>query len=200
MKNQIKELSLANELDVAGAQFRPLNLTLPESLSFEQWAEVGRNLCRSDQVMKWWIGDWAAFGLRKYGQLKEFAEINGINYQSLRDMAWVSEKVELSRRRDNLEWSKHREVAALEPKDQEKWLAKAEAEELPVVEIRRQIRQSQGVQNALQSDGPILKFASKACDDLVNWIRAQPEDFWNEERRTAWRLRLQPIVEFWEKL
>jgi hypothetical protein len=196
-----QNISLGLELpQIAGAQFEALGLRLPEGLAFEQWADIGKTLCRSDQVMKWWLGDWAAFGSRKYGQLKEFAEINGLNYGTLRNLAWVSEKVELSRRRDNVEWSKHAEVAALEPREQQKWLAKAEKEELPVVEIRRQIRQSQGESNALASDGPVLKFASKACDDLVNWIRSQPEDFWNEERRTAWRERLRPIVEFWEKL
>lgn len=183
-----------------GTKCGPLVLKLSEDLPMERWAEIGRELCRTDQVMKWWIGDWAAFGLKKYGQLKEFAEANGFNYQTLRNLAWVSEKVELSRRRDNLEWSKHAEVAALEPKAQEQWLAKAEKEELPVVEIRRQIRQSQGENNALESDGPVLKFASKACDDLVNWIRSQPEDFWNEDRRAAWRKRLQPIVEFYQTL
>lgn len=190
----------------ADCEATPLVLKLPEDLSLDSWAAIGRELCRSEQMMKWWIGDWANFGFRKYGQLKEFAEANGINYQTLRDLAWVSEKVEMSRRRDNLEWSKHREVAALEPKDQEKWLAKAEKEELPLVEIRRQIRQSQGENNALQSDGPVLKFASKSCDDLVNWLRQHPllpaggNDFWDEERRAAWRLRLQPIVEFWKQL
>ena len=182
------------------ANWSPLVLKLPENLPMEEWAGIGRELCRTDQVMKWWIGDWAAFGLRKYGQLKEFAEMNGLNYQSLADMAWVSKSVEVSRRRESLEWSKHREVAALPAKEQEEWLARAEKEELPVAEIRRQIRQSQGENNALASDGPVIKFASKACDDLVNWIRSQPEDFWNEERRTAWRERLRPIVEFYREL
>ncbi|HEV8542779.1 MAG TPA: hypothetical protein VGR78_10345 [Verrucomicrobiae bacterium] len=182
------------------ANWSPLLLKLPEELPMEEWANIGRELCRTDQVMKWWIGDWAAFGLRKYGQLKEFAEMNGLNYQSLANMAWVSKSVEVSRRRESLEWSKHQEVAALPAKEQEKWLARAEKEELPVAEMRRQIRQSQGENNALQSDGPVIKFASKACDDLVNWIKSQPEDFWNEERRAAWRARLRPIVEFYQEL
>lgn len=182
------------------ASWSALTLKLPEDLKMEDWAIIGRELCRTDQVVKWWIGDWAAFGLTKYGQLKEFAELNGINYQTLADMAWVSRSVEVSRRRESLDWSKHREVAALEPKEQEKWLAKAEKEELPVAEIRRQIRQSQGDNNALESDGPVIKYASKACDDLVNWIKTRPEGFWDEARRTAWRARLRPIVEFYEKL
>lgn len=193
-----------------GVDFTPLELRLRADLSMEDWAEVGRRLCRSDRVMQWWLGDWARFGAgdqnapgwRKYGRLKEFAEANGLDYQTLRNLAWVSGRVELSRRRDSVEWTKHAEVAALPPKEQEKWLAKTDKEELPRAELRRQIRQSQaeGDNNALASDGPIMKFAHKACDDLVNWLKQRPEDFWSEDRRAAWRKRLQPVVDFYNRL
>ena len=85
-------------------------------------------------------------------------------------------------------------------KEQKQWLAKVEKEDMPRVEMRRQIRQAGGENNALESDGPIIKFASKACDDLVNWIKTRPGDFWTEERRAAWRIRLDPIVKFHETL
>lgn len=183
-----------------GATVGALELRLPDALEIGAWAEIGRKLMRSDQVLKWWIGDWAAFGIRKYGQLKEFAEANGINYAGLRQLAWVSESVELSRRRDNLEWSKHQEVAALPPQDQEKWLSKAATEPMTVAELRRQIRQGQGEQNALAGDGPVVRFASKAVDDLVHWLKVENPDVWPEERREAWRNRLQPIVDFWRQL
>lgn len=196
------------ELLKRGVEFSPLELKMPEDLLLEDWSAVGRKLFRMDQVTKWWLGDWAAFGLgdrkkkgwRKYGKLKEFADANGIDYGYLRNLAYVSQSVTLSRRRDNVEWSKHQEVAPLPPQEQKQWLAKIEKEDLPRAEVRRQIRQSQGENNALESDGPITKFASKACDDLVNWIKGRPAEFWTEERRAAWRLRLQPIVKFYESL
>ncbi len=199
---------LDQELTERGVEFSSLELRLPEALPMEDWAAVGRRLCRTDQVVKWWLGDWAAFGLgdkdkkgwRKHGQLKEFAEANGVNYQTLRNLAWVSQSVELSRRRDKVEWTKHAEVAALPAKEQKKWLAKIEAEELPNAEIRRQIRQSKGENNALESDGPVTRFASKACDDLVNWIKGRPEGFWDEERRAAWKARLKPVADFYQSL
>lgn len=191
---------LVLELTAKGAKFNPLELRLPEQMPLEDWASVGRQLCRSDQVLKWWLGDWAAFGLRKYGQLKEFAVANNLNYGGLRNAAWVSQNVELSRRRDNVEWSFHAEVASLKPKEQAAWLAKVESEGIARAELRRQIRQSGVKQNALESDGPVVKFISKSCDDLLHWLKTQPEKFWTDDRKTLWRGRLNPIVEFYESL
>jgi len=201
---------ISSELAANGAEFTPVELKLPDDMSLEQWSAVGRRLCRTDQIVKWWLGDWAAFGAgdkerkekdwRKYGKLKEFAEANGIDYGMLRNMAWVSRSIPLSRRRDNVEWSKHQEIAPLPAKDQAKWLAKAEKEELPRAELRRQIRQSGGESNALQSDGPVIRFASKSCDDLIHWLTTQPADFWNADRRRLWKDRLEPIAKFWEGL
>lgn len=188
------------ELEQAGARYSPLGLQFPENTGLDRWADVGRKLCRADQLMKWWLGDWAAFGHRKFGQLKEFAEANGINYQTLRNAAHVSNAIQLSRRRDKLEWSKHAEVAALKPAEQKKWLAKAEAEELPVAELRKQIRMSQGKHNALEPDGPQIKYISKSLDDLTHWLDSQPDTFWDPDRARLWFDRLAPIVQFREKL
>lgn len=193
---QSLELELAN----ASAEFSPLELKLPESLPMQDWAELGRKLARADQVVKWWLGDWAAFGERKYGQLKEFASANGINYGTLRDAAWVSGAIPLSRRRDSLDWSFHREVAALKPREQSKWLEEASANELTRADLRRQIRLSKGESSALESDGPSIKFISRALDDLIRWLTGKPGDFWTQERKEAWRERLRPIVEFYERL
>jgi hypothetical protein len=184
----------------AAARSSGLWLNLPEDMAMQDWAQLGSRLCRAEHVMKWWLGDWAAFGVKKYGKLKEFADTNGFDYGTLRNLAYVSASVELSRRRDNVEWSKHAEVAPLPAKEQEKWLARTEKEELPVAELRRRIRQDRGTKNALESDGPVLRFACKACDDLVNWLKTRPDEFWDEDRRSAWRKRLEPIVKFWEKL
>jgi hypothetical protein len=192
--------ALETELASQRARFTPLGLELPEDLDLDGWTAVGRRLCRADQVMKWWLGDWAAFGVRKYGKLKEFSEANGISLQTLMNLAWVSGAVETSRRREVLEWSKHAEVAALKPQEQAKWLAKAEAEHLPVASLRQQIRLSQGESNALQGDGPVVKFGSKSCDDLRHFLDSQPPDFWSEERREVWKERLRPIAEFYQRL
>lgn len=208
---------IEQDLAARGARFTPLELRLPDTLDLDGWAEIGRRLTRADQVMQWWLGDWAAFGLRKFegvtegmqtaecrtqkweqkprrGALKEFAEANGINYQTLRNLAWVSNKVALSRRRDRVEWSKHSEVAALPAREQAKWLSKAESEHLSQSALRQQIRLSQGEENALASDGPVLESGSKHLDALLGWLNARPEGFWTEERKAVWREKFQPLA------
>jgi hypothetical protein len=236
-----------DDLEASGACLSPLELSLPREMSLDAWCAIGRRLCRADQVMRWWLGDWAAFGLRKFegldergaserealerqaedrsgpdgpsspiadsqepiasgqgkprrGALKEFAEANGLNYQWLRNLAWVSNKVDQSRRRDSVDWSKHMEVAALPPKEQTKWLARAEKEAMPVAALRREIRLAHGEGNALESDGPVIKFAVKWVDDLMHWLRGRPAEFWTEDRCQAWRQRLGPVVDFYNRL
>jgi len=197
----LNQNQLVDEVQSIGGTAQVLGLSLPENTPIDRWAEIGRSICRAEQVTRWWIGDWAAFGVRKYGQLKEFADANAINYSTLRDLAWVSTSVELSRRRDNLEWSFHREVAALPPKEQEKWLRKVDSKEIHNrVDLRRAIRQSGAKQNALDSDGPIIKFASKWVDELLTWLRERPESFWTEDHRSKWRQRLEPLVKFYNAL
>ena len=200
MKLETSNAALELELQTKGATFTPVELALPADLAIDEWAAIGRRLVRSEQVLKWWVGDWAAFGVRKYGKLKEFAEANGMDYGTLRNLAWVSNSIELSRRRDNVEWSKHAEVAALPAKDQTKWLERIEEEELPRAELRRQIRASQGEQNALKSDGPTTKFVSKALDDLTHWLTSQAADFWTADRKALWKDRLKPLVKFYNSL
>lgn len=194
MKNDLAELQL--ELAAIDAHFTPIGLELREGLDMHDWAKIGTRLCRMDQVVKWWVGDWAAFGLRAYGKLKEFSETNGINYQTLANLAWVSGSVEVSRRRESLPWTLHAEVAGLEPAKQIEWLDKVESEKLPCSELRKQIRQSKGERNALASDGPQVKFASKCFDDANHFLRTAPDSFWEEPGRwQAWIERLQPMYD-----
>jgi hypothetical protein len=213
-----------SELAARGAEFTPVELRLPETLDMDGWAAIGRRLTRADQVMQWWLGDWAAFGLRKFegvqddgespstnrqsprprrGALKEFAESHGINYGTLRNLAWVSMHVELSRRRDTVGWSKHAEVAPLPAKEQDKWLDKVVDENLPVAELRQQIRLSQGENNALKSDGPVTESPRKWLDGFDSCIRRLPDPagpdltrFWTAERRAAWKEWLEPVLFF----
>jgi len=66
--------------------------------------------------------------------------------QTLTNFKYVSDHVEISRRRENLTWAHHQEVAALEPTEQKLWLDKAEKgngdSPWKVKELRRAIKDS----------------------------------------------------------
>lgn len=90
---------------------------------------------------QWWIGDWVRYGNGRWGEkYKEASKITGYDVQSLRNMAYVAGRVEVSRRRYKLTWSHHAEVSSLDPSGQDRWLELAEAERMSVADLRIELR------------------------------------------------------------
>ena len=99
---------------------------LPKAMPFEEWLACGQALDLVEGAVQWWRGDWWAFGVeRKYGEGREIAEQAGVNYGTVRNYASTALAFEMSRRRDNLSFSHHVEVATLDPADQDFWLDRA---------------------------------------------------------------------------
>lgn len=126
-------------LPVRGDQ-SAMSLSLPDGQSFEDWEETGRSLASANKVLSWWIGDWWAAGSHRYGARAEIAAqgIFGREYQTLRNMASVCRAFTTSRRRDNLSFSHHAEVASLSPQKADALLAQAEVEGWSVKDLRVQ--------------------------------------------------------------
>lgn len=102
------------------------HLRFREDTPYEVWGAVLKRLKSAEKAIQWWLGDALRFGERKYGEMYSQAlEEIDYSYGTLRDVAWVAGRFELSRRRDNLSWSHHREVAALDPQEQETLLDQA---------------------------------------------------------------------------
>ena len=53
------------------------------------------------------------------------------------NMVYVATRFEISRRRENLSWSHHAELAALDNEEQERWLNRASDHRLSVQDLRR---------------------------------------------------------------
>ncbi len=192
------------EIDLAstGAKFTAVELRLPEDMPEADWAQVGRRLIRADQVVQWWLGDWAQFGAgnpdkagwRKKGALIEFCKANRFNYANLRQLSWVSGSVHLSCRRDTVPWSFYAEIAALKPKEQKQWIDRVLDEELTRAALRKAIRIDGGKENALVSDGKSLVNGTKYFDLLKLWLLNRPEDFWIPERKAIWTARIAELI------
>lgn len=106
------------------------SLLLPEHLDFELWTAIGQQLRRMNGSVLWWIGDWVRFGERKYGEKYAAAiDATDYDYQTIASASWVSGQIEFSRRRENLSWSHHQEVAGFQTSaEQDAWLDRAQAE------------------------------------------------------------------------
>jgi N6-adenosine-specific RNA methylase IME4 len=113
----------------------------PSGLEYDDWEGIGTVLSAAEGAVHWWIGDWLNYGERKWGEMYAQAmDETQFSYKTLAADAWVSQSVQFSRRRENLSWSHHREVAALEPQEQDYWLDQAENQDWTRNELRRQVQ------------------------------------------------------------
>lgn len=114
-----------------------------DGIDLAEWQAQGRWLGSIGRCSQWWLGDWVRFGTARYGEKYQLAaEITGYEEHSLRNMAYVASRFsEVSRRRDDLSFSHHAELAPLPPPEQDRWLARARGERLSVSALRRRLRQ-----------------------------------------------------------
>lgn len=123
--------------------FTKTSLILDESISDEDYLKVGKFLTKVKKSLMWWIGDWCAFG-----EFNENFYFTGIMLEirsrysdkSIHNATWVCNKIEPSRRREQLDIGHHADVASLEPEEQDYWLERAEKENLSVMKLRRLIK------------------------------------------------------------
>lgn len=124
-----------------GIEATKTSLTIPEGTSFEEWEAVGGKLRQVYGAAQWWVGDWLNFGERKYGEISSQALEVGAVAQTWRTCKWVASRFELSRRHDNLTFSHHREVAALDPDEADALLLQAEVSNWTILELREKLKQ-----------------------------------------------------------
>lgn len=117
------------------------------------WIATGRRLGAMSRSSQWWVGDWVRYGSERWGEkYAQAAKITGYDVHSLRNMAYVASRFEASRRRDNLTWSHHAEIAPLELEEQELWLDRASQERLSVSDLRVELRSARRADKGSLSD------------------------------------------------
>lgn len=117
------------------------SLTLRPGLSLEEWIEAGRSLRALERGVQFWVGDWLAYGEAHYGE-EAFADLERQD-KTLANWATVARKIHPSRRREDVRFSHHAEVASLPPEKQTEVLERVKNEDLTVSETRELVRQEQ---------------------------------------------------------
>ncbi|MQL62987.1 regulator [Streptomyces vinaceus] len=141
------------------AKVQKSGMVFPQNLPERSWEQIGANLRELVNSSAWWLADWLIFGEATYGwrRYKEAIERTGLDYQTLRNYAWVARRFEHDRRRDGLSFAHHAEVARLSPPEQDYWLRKAEQQKWSRNELRRALRASLAAQSgdaaAIPGDG-----------------------------------------------
>jgi hypothetical protein len=120
-----------------------LGFQFPRQMAFEKWLGIGRQLSAGGSSLAWCLGDWLTYGEETYnGRYRDAIEQTSLEYQTLRNYAWVSRRFPLSRRRDTLSFGHHAEVASLAEPEQEFWLRKAEGLSWSRNRLRQEVRAS----------------------------------------------------------
>lgn len=118
-----------------------VGVIIDDSITELEWAEAVEYCEKVDKGLQWIIGELLNFGeKKKYRRYVELMSKTNYQYKTLRNIQSISNKVEMSRRRDTLTFSHHAEVASLSPEKQIEWLDKAEDNHLSVKQLHNGIR------------------------------------------------------------
>ncbi len=210
-----------------------------EGMDYRGWVAAGRQLGQLAGASLFWIGDWIEFAAGKMGErtsqrdvptdggdpswskYADALEVTGLEYDTLRAIAWVARHVAVPQRRPELTFQHHREVAGLPVKEQKKWLARAvnggpvnnDSRDLTITatgkrwtvsELRQAIRQANGVQASPAEPDPGLMKWARPAEDLTRYLKAEdaqePIEQWTTEKKTAVRTALKETKEIIDRI
>ncbi len=150
-----------------------VGLHIPTGLAFEEWERAGRRLSGLLNSSSWWLGDWLVYGKDHYADRYERGiRAAGLQYQTLRNYAWVSRRFEVQRRRSALSFQHHAELASLRVEEQDTWLDRAERMKWSTKQLRNAIRAHR--EGTAQQTGAVEATRRLAVPDnrLQWWHRA----------------------------
>lgn len=120
-----------------------VGMRFPRQLPYDKWLGIGLQLAAVSTSSAWCLGDWLIHGEDAYsGRYRDAIEHTALDYQTLRNYAWVARRFSLSRRRDTLSFAHHAEVAGLPEHEQDFWLRKAEELSWSRNRMRQEVRGS----------------------------------------------------------
>jgi hypothetical protein len=127
----------------------PVAWVVQGELDLADWVAYGRRIGVSGRSSGWWIGDWLRYGNARFGErYSRASKTTGYDPQTLMNMVYVASRYGVERRRENLSWSHHAELAALDQEEQERWLTVAEQERWSLGDLRVACRNSRGKRGA----------------------------------------------------
>ncbi len=149
-----------------------VGLRFPESLTYEEWEGAGHNVARIASSAAWFIGDWVVCGQSRYeSRYRDAIEAVGLDYQTIRNYAWVARRFELDRRRESLSFQHHAEVASLAPEEQNHWLERAKALGWSRNQLRQQVQHSRKGSPA-EAEANVVHPLKVDRHRAARWLRA----------------------------
>jgi hypothetical protein len=148
-------------------------LHIHPDVGFEAWAALGSRVADIASACAWCLGDWLVFGEQAYGErYKTALAATGLEYQTLRNYAWVARRLPMSRRRDKLSFQHHAEIAALPEPEQDLWLLRAERLRWSRNELRRRLRAARMLRTGADDRDAVVLRVEVTSDRERRWRRA----------------------------
>jgi hypothetical protein len=120
---------------------RRTELQLPPGLPLAAWTRIGQQIVLLSSSSAWWMGDWLVYGRETFpDRYKRAMEKTSLDYQTLRNYAWVAGRFAVSRRRETLSFQHHAAVASLPAPMQDLWLDLASSRHWSTAQLRTQLR------------------------------------------------------------
>ncbi|MFD6156621.1 LmbU family transcriptional regulator [Nocardia sp. NPDC060256] len=149
-----------------------VGLRIRSPLSYSTWEHAGIRLADAHNSSAWCLGDWLVYGEDRFeGRYRKAINEVKLDYQTLRNYAWVVRRFPLERRKPNLSFQHHAEVAALPPEKQEFWLERAERFGWSRNQLRGYLRGGEG-KGPLPSPAKVLGGISVSKEQLSRWMDA----------------------------
>jgi hypothetical protein len=136
-------------------------LKMPKWMPIEDWMVVGHVLKYAAEGIQFWIGDWMAYGGKKYGE--SMWQALDAKDQTLANWAWTARAVHPSRRREELPYSHHSEVAGLPADEQVEVLAEAVENNYTVKETREKVKEKKEARRTQEFGKPEVVTTFVSC-------------------------------------
>ena len=198
-----------NRLDLTRLPKCTVSLTgarFDQSITFEEWAEIGKRCVKVNEAVQWVIGDWANWGSSQYSEKLEeryqvAVEATGYCSKSIIELRRVSKNVDVSRRLEELSWSHHQAVSGVEdPELQAKFLRIAHKKGLSVSELRKLVRAEAAEDVKETPAGQATTSPISQLTELCLWFSHQDITSMPKAARENWKRDLKPLVEIYNRL
>jgi lysyl-tRNA synthetase class I len=102
------------------AHFTDTGIAISPATTYEQWELLSYALMKGEKVIQWAVGDCLLWGEAKFGEMaSQVMDAYGYAESTLRNYMWVASKIPPDRRREGVDFTHHKVVAGLKPKEQD---------------------------------------------------------------------------------
>jgi hypothetical protein len=144
-------------------------------MPYDRYEALGVALSNAREKITWWIAEWIRYGENTYGEkYAQAVETTGLTIGTCMTYVSIANRVPVERRRPELKFGHHAEVASLQPDDQLKWLDDAVTNGWKRDELRSRLQQAKtpNLQRAV-----VLPDLETAALDLVRSAKKYGNDF-----------------------